>query len=151
MPRPLLCCVDDSETARAAARYARDLSRRLSLELVLVHVAGTADAPGTSAAPGGHARLADAQREEGEEALARAARDAGVGEARRRLEFGSVVGRLLAVAVDEDAEMIVLGSRGRGRMRAAALGSVAAETATKAPCPVLVVSPAAAERAGLAS
>ncbi len=151
VPRPLLCCVDDSETARAAARYARDLSRRLSLELVLVHVAGTADAPGTSAAPGGHARLADAQREEGEEALARAARDAGVGEARRRLEFGSVVGRLLAVAVDEDAEMIVLGSRGRGRMRAAALGSVAAETATKAPCPVLVVSPAAAERAGLAS
>lgn len=149
MPRPLLCCVDDSDTAHAAARYARELSRRLSLELVLVHVAGTAAAPGTSAAPGGHARLVEAQRDEGEETLARAARDAGVGDARRRLEFGSVVDRLVAVAAEEEAEMIVLGSRGRGRMRAAALGSVAAETATKAPCPVLVVSPAAAERAGL--
>ncbi|MGH3112136.1 MAG: universal stress protein [Gaiellaceae bacterium] len=51
--------------------------------------------------------------------------------------------------MDEDAEMIVVGSRGRGRMRAAALGSVAAETATRAPCPVVVLSPAAAERASL--
>ena len=149
MPKPLLCCVDDSDTARAAARYARDLSSPLSLELVLVHVAGTAAAPGASAAPGGHARLVEAQKEEGEEVLARAARDAGVGDARRRLEFGSVVDRLLAVAAEEEAEMIVLGSRGRGRMRAAALGSVAAEVATKAPCPVLVISPAAAERAGV--
>ena len=149
MPKPLLCCVDDSDTARAAARYARDLSSPLSLELVLVHVAGTAAAPGASAAPGGHARLVEAQKEEGEEVLARAARDAGVGDARRRLEFGSVVDRLLAVAAEEEAEMIVLGSRGRGRMRAAALGSAAAEVATKAPCPVLVISPAAAERAGV--
>jgi nucleotide-binding universal stress UspA family protein len=60
-----------------------------------------------------------------------------------------VVDGLLSVAAEEEAEMIVLGSRGRGRMRAAALGSVAAETATKAPCPVLVVSPAAAERVGV--
>jgi nucleotide-binding universal stress UspA family protein len=142
----MLCCVDDSETAHAAARYARDLSRRLSLELVLVHVVGTPSAPGTSAAPAGRARLEEAKREEGEEVLARAAREAGVEDVRRRLEFGSVVDRLLAAAADEEAEMLVLGSRGHGRLRAAALGSVAAETAAKAPCPVLIVSPEATNR-----
>lgn len=41
----------------------------------------------------------------------------------------------------EGAELLVIGSRGRGAMRSALLGSVALHCATHAPCPVLVVHP----------
>lgn len=41
----------------------------------------------------------------------------------------------------EGADLLVLGSRGRGAMRSALLGSVALHCITSAPCPVLVVHP----------
>ncbi|MCW2704949.1 MAG: UspA domain protein [Blastococcus sp.] len=41
----------------------------------------------------------------------------------------------------EHADLLVVGSRGRGAMRSALLGSVALHCATHAPCPVLVVHP----------
>ena len=45
----------------------------------------------------------------------------------------------------EGAELLVVGSRGRGAMRSALLGSVALHCATHAPCPVLVVHPVPAD------
>lgn len=44
------------------------------------------------------------------------------------------------IAEQEDAELIVLGSRGHGPVRAALQGSVSAGVAANAPCPVVVVS-----------
>lgn len=44
----------------------------------------------------------------------------------------------------EGAELLVVGSRGRGAMRSALLGSVALHCVTHAPCPVVVVHPAPA-------
>jgi nucleotide-binding universal stress UspA family protein len=41
----------------------------------------------------------------------------------------------------EHADLLVVGSRGRGAMRSALLGSVALHCATHAPCPVVVVHP----------
>ena len=45
----------------------------------------------------------------------------------------------------DGAELLVVGSRGRGPMRSAVLGSVALHCISTAPCPVLVVHPAPAE------
>lgn len=45
----------------------------------------------------------------------------------------------------EGAALLVVGSRGRGAMRSALLGSVALHCATHAPCPVVVVHPTAAD------
>jgi nucleotide-binding universal stress UspA family protein len=45
-----------------------------------------------------------------------------------------------------DADLLVVGSRGRGAVRSALLGSVALHCVTHAPCPVVVVHPAAVGR-----
>jgi nucleotide-binding universal stress UspA family protein len=49
--------------------------------------------------------------------------------------------RLADLADDEDAELIVVGSRGRGRFKASFLGSVSNSLVGVARCPVLVVPP----------
>jgi nucleotide-binding universal stress UspA family protein len=45
---------------------------------------------------------------------------------------------IVATAAEIHADLVVTGSRGRGPLRSMLLGSVAAEVATRAPCPVLV-------------
>ncbi|MGY1829331.1 universal stress protein [Geodermatophilus sp. SYSU D01180] len=49
------------------------------------------------------------------------------------------------VALAEGADLLVLGSRGRGGVRSTLLGSVALHCAAHAPCPVVVVHPGAVE------
>lgn len=50
---------------------------------------------------------------------------------------------ILAVARDIHADLIVTGSRGRGRVERALLGSVSSELVHQAPCDALVVHPRA--------
>jgi nucleotide-binding universal stress UspA family protein len=52
--------------------------------------------------------------------------------------------RLADLADEEGAELIVVGSRGRGAFKAAFLGSVSTSLIGVARCPVLVVPPGAA-------
>ncbi len=52
------------------------------------------------------------------------------------------------VARAEDAGLLVVGSRGRGAIRSALLGSVALHCAAHAPCPVVVVHPGTPAAAG---
>lgn len=58
------------------------------------------------------------------------------------VEIVVVLGRPASLIVDQartmPADLLVLGSRGRGAVTAALLGSVVAETVDRAPCPVLV-------------
>jgi nucleotide-binding universal stress UspA family protein len=58
-------------------------------------------------------------------------------------------GRPVAALLDaaEGADLLVVGSRGRGAVRSALLGSVALHCATNAPCPVLVAHAAPARAA----
>jgi nucleotide-binding universal stress UspA family protein len=138
---PLLCCVDDSDGARAAVRVAKTLARKLALELVLVHVEPPADLAGVSAAPAGHERLVEEELEDGTALVARLARETGVEDAGRRVEVGPTAKAIVAICEKERAELVVLGSHGRAGFRAAVLGSVSGEVAAAAPCPCLVVPP----------
>ena len=54
--------------------------------------------------------------------------------------FGAAGAALLDLA--ERADLVVVGSRGRGLVRRVVLGSVAAEVSRHAVCPVVVVRPA---------
>ena len=58
----------------------------------------------------------------------------------QRAEFGSPF-EVLARVIDEHADPLVVGTRGRGAMRSVLLGSVAHEMLAVSPCPVVVVSP----------
>ena len=59
------------------------------------------------------------------------------------IEMGDPVHELRERANREHARLLVVGSRGRGPIRQAFLGSVSAALAASAPCPVLVVPPTA--------
>lgn len=54
---------------------------------------------------------------------------------------GNAVDVLVRAAEKEDAELLVVGSRGRGGFKNLLLGSVSQQCATHAKCPVVVVHP----------
>jgi nucleotide-binding universal stress UspA family protein len=56
---------------------------------------------------------------------------------------GNEPGALLTLAREEDAALIVVGSRGLGAVRSALLGSFSRSVLADAPCPVVVVPPGA--------
>jgi nucleotide-binding universal stress UspA family protein len=142
---PVLCCLDDSDGARAAFAVARELAAKLGLELVLVHVEPPTAAPGVSAAPAGAARLREEELREGEHLLERLGGEAGlVPMPRLRTVVGNAASCIVSMCEEERAEFVVLGSRGRGGLPSALLGSVSSAVAARAPCPCVIVPPGAA-------
>jgi nucleotide-binding universal stress UspA family protein len=156
MGRAIVCGVDGSADSQAALGVAARLAEQLQARLVLAHVAEIALVPysavgGMGAGGGGIAPqpMTLATRHDQEEAGARLleqiAAEHGLLDADRRVVVGFPAERLADLADDEDAELIVVGSRGRGRFKAAFLGSVSNSLVGVARCPVLIVPPGAAE------
>jgi nucleotide-binding universal stress UspA family protein len=140
----LVCGIDDSRRGRDAARCANAIADRLAARLVLVHVAQVPVVPGASRVPHGRQQLRDCAVSEARRLLARIAMEAGCSEAEQRVEIGEPVRRLIAIAEEREALILVIGSRGRGALGAALLGSVSLRLCRQASCPVLVVPPGAA-------
>jgi len=142
----IVCGIDGSRDARVALRLAAQLSSQLGVQLVVAHVV---QPPVPSPGLGPTARqLAevplDALLAAGEALVEKILDEEQLRDAKRRVVFGFPADRLADVADDEAAELIVVGSRGRGSFKAALLGSVSNDVIGVARCPVLVVPPAAA-------
>ena len=155
----IVCGVDGSADSQAALGVAARLAERLEARLVLAHVAEVPVAPYAAIGGMGAGRIApqpktlatrDDQEKAGARLLEQIATEHGLGDAERRVVVGFPAERLADLADDEDAELIVVGSRGRGRFKAAFLGSVSISLVGAARCPVLIVPPGAAERSDLA-
>jgi nucleotide-binding universal stress UspA family protein len=151
MARTIVCGVDGSHDSRAALNVAADLADRLGTRLVLAHAVEYARSPYEVAAPlGGLAPQVDVsarydtQEEDGKRLLDQVAYQSGLQQAERRVVIGDPAERLAELADDEGAELIVVGSRGRGAFKAAFLGSVSNSLVGVARCPVLIVPPGAA-------
>ncbi len=146
MPR-LVCCVDDSDGARAGLAVASRLANALGFELLVLHVEPATELPGVSAAAGGQARLREEELDDARRLLDELAREAGLGaDVTLHAEIGDPVERILAACADESVQLVVLGSHGRRGVKAALLGSVSRDVAARAPCPCLIVPPQAADR-----
>ncbi|NOV16999.1 universal stress protein [Ensifer adhaerens] len=73
------------------------------------------------------------------EDAAESARSIGAGDVDTRVEPGDYAETILAVAKEIDADMIVVGSRGLGRLRGMLVGSVSQKIIQHAHCSVLIV------------
>ena len=128
MAGSIICGVDDSESAKRAARVARGLSSKLGLGLVFVCVVeDRAPEPKTGAIAERLERISSGATEV----------DCGAG---WLVDIGHPADQLVAAATAERASMIVVGSTGP---RSSLLGSISAEVSRRAPCPVVVVPPGA--------
>ena len=153
MNASIVCGIDGSVDSQAALAYAQRLASRLGTRLILAHVAELAHIPYAAAAPfGGSAgRMAvaegiDSKKEAAERLLEEVAAAAGLADVERRAAVGLPAERLADLADEEDAELIVVGSRGRGAFKAAFLGSVSNSLVGVARCPVVIVPTGATER-----
>jgi nucleotide-binding universal stress UspA family protein len=145
MNRTILCAVDGSPDACKALRYAGRLAGQLRAGLLAVHVVHATLPPTGFELSGrlmGGIDLND-QFAAGERLLAAMVEDEGLEDAEQIVVFGFPAERLADLADEHDAELIVVGSRGRGALKSAFLGSVSHDLIGVARCPVLVVPPGA--------
>ena len=138
--RKILLATDLSEASSSATEEAFDLAGRLGAALLIVSIID----PGSLLLPGGRFRArVDQVREDREQAaqdLVERGREAGV-----PVSFlvwtGDPGDMIVSAAEAEHADMIVVGSHGRGAVGRLFLGSVSEHVVRHAPCPVLVVRP----------
>jgi nucleotide-binding universal stress UspA family protein len=143
-PTTILLATDGSREAALAATTAADLAKSTGSELHVVHVG---EIP-LVYHPERHAYRAEYEEHEKEaqqllEAEVARIKEAGASVAQSHLRLGRANVRaaeeILELAQSIDAGMIVMGSRGQGRLRRALLGSVSESVVRHAHCPVTIV------------
>ncbi len=132
----ILCGVDDSDDGRSALELAAELSDRLDARLVLAHVA---DGIPPTGANGDESVTTRANREGASRLVARLAAEHGVaGKAEQRSAVGDPAALLAQIAAEEAADVIIVGSRARRRLRRRLDSRLVRELETETPVPVLI-------------
>jgi nucleotide-binding universal stress UspA family protein len=143
-PTTILLATDGSKEAQLAATTAADLAKSTGSELHVVHVG---EIP-LVYHPERHAYRAEYEEHEKEaqqllEAEVARVKEAGATVAQSHLRLGRANSRadeeIVELAQGIDAGLIVMGSRGQGRLRRALVGSVSESVVRHAHCPVTIV------------
>jgi nucleotide-binding universal stress UspA family protein len=139
----IVCAVDFSDASRLALQEAAELAARFAGEVTLVHVEEPAPFTGADLLAAGSG-ASELHAGELERSLARwraeAARLSGR-PAHSQLLSGAPVAELVRFAEAHGADLVVVGTHGRGGLAHLVLGSVAEAVARRAPCPVLLARP----------
>lgn len=134
----ILLATDGSSHAQEALKYARDLALRHRAQVIVVHafapVPSYLGEPWGDQAAGRH--VAEGHRIA--ERVAEQLREAGVDLKVEVLE-GPPADAILRVADVRECDLIVMGSRGHGKLASLLLGSVSHRVAARACVPVLIV------------
>lgn len=141
----VLYATDFSPASLAAWPAARELTRVLGAELVVLHAV-----PPLTGPPEGYfaadifSRYWEGAREEAEAQIAKLVAEAQREnlKVRSRVDKGRAADQILQAAVEEQAGLVVVGTAGRSGLQQVFIGSVADEVLRRAPCPVLTVGPA---------
>jgi universal stress protein A len=143
----ILCATDFSDTAETAWEGACELARMLRAELILVHV--FTELPiYPEVAVIEVQRVWEEQRAWVEKELAdrvAAASRRGL-TARYLVKTGVAAEGIVDASTEAHADLIVIGTHGRTGLTRLVIGSVAERVVRLAPCPVLTIKPAAADR-----
>lgn len=139
----ILLATDFSEPSSAALEYAKALARAFSARIHVLHVLEDLAAHAwttevyVAALPGVHDEMEKQARERLEAIFT--PEDATAFRARIELRTGSPFVEIVRYAREENIDLIVLGTHGRGPIAHMLLGSVAERVVRKSPCPVLTV------------
>jgi nucleotide-binding universal stress UspA family protein len=134
--KTIAVATDMSEAGSAAVSYAQGISKTYASTLILMHVidplayAFPEGAPGSlNANQAARAELSKLEEE---------ARQHGI-PVHSVLESGVVYERILQSVLDHDADLLILGTRGKTEAGRMALGTVARQLLARATCPILTV------------
>ena len=140
--KQILIATDGSPSAQEAVDVGLELAKEQGADVTFVHVTPAEEIRGGRG--GAHALTQREEIDESETALkdaGEAAEAAGISYALERFA-GETVDTIVALAESKDADMIVLGNRGRNAVASALLGSVSQGVLHEAKRPVLVVKTA---------
>ncbi len=141
--RRILVPTDFSGCALPAVRYGAELASKLAAELILLHVVPDAVLALPDAVMPTPTPLADldALTEAGKTGLANliAAEKLTALHPRCEVRIGSPAAEIVAAATALHADLVCVGTHGRGGLARVLLGSVAEHVLRQAPCPVLTV------------
>jgi nucleotide-binding universal stress UspA family protein len=138
--RSLLVAVDGSEFSDKAVRYACAMGPSLGAEVVLLHVV-----PMLVSATPYHDTVSDqpflALQKVGEDILAKA-KEIAVAlkcEVTELISHGDPANKIVDIATERNADLIIMGSRGVSGIKRLFVGSISDKVMNQAPCPVMIV------------
>ena len=146
--RRIVCATDFSEPSQEALRYATSLASRANARLDVLYVLDWPDGERPHHPPFDVPEYRRYLQDEGmrqlRAAVPAAARD--WCEVRETVAVGRPWREILRVAAEVEADLIVLGTHGRGAFDRVLFGSTASHVVRQAACPVLTVRPMAAQK-----
>lgn len=138
----ILVATDFSEHSKLAWKYGLALASQFGSELLLVHVMEPPDIL-SQLPPSGEAyfpaNMVQLQEQHAQQQFQEMLPEAGNKNVRTLLKTGSPFVEIVTTAREEQADLIIVGTHGRGFLAHVLMGSVAERVARKAPCPVLTV------------
>jgi nucleotide-binding universal stress UspA family protein len=139
MFKKILLAVDGSDHALRAAKVAGDLARSMKSQKLRIVVAF--DPIPTYLGEPNREKVIQARLKEAQRILQQAQKAVGKVPAEIHTELieGSIAEAIINVATTRKSDVIVMGSRGRGRLAGALLGSTSQAVVCHASCPVLLV------------
>ncbi len=135
----ILLAVDGSDHALHAARIAADMARGMKPKEFRIVIAYDS-IPMYLGEPNMQFAI-DSRKKDAEEILNNTLKEVGQipGEIHTELLEGDPASAIIDVATIRKSEIIVMGSRGLGRLAGLVLGSTSQKVVAHAPCPVLIV------------
>ncbi len=141
--KKILVPIDGSDASLKAARYAVRIAKQEKAQIICIHAIGTPVYISEYAYPHllpSYFEQAKKLAEGGFKSVAEIAEKEGIDiETQIIIDVASVVDSIVKYASDKNADLIVIGTRGRTGLKRFLIGSVANGVVEHAHCPVLVV------------
>ncbi|MCQ8892536.1 MAG: universal stress protein [Candidatus Methanosuratincola sp.] len=139
--KKILAPVDGSPATRMVIEWACHFAKTFGSELLLLHVVSIPPVSDVGGIQVAAKELEEAGQSILNSAVKAAEERSVVPTAILDFSVGNAGMRIVQLAKEKSADMIVIGARGQSRIRALLMGSVANSVVNNAPCPVFVVRP----------
>jgi universal stress protein A len=139
--RKILAPTDLSDLSCVGVRYAMEMARDLSAEVIVLHVVPVGEDWVPTRPQSGTVRdlLSNETAALDKFLTDKLGDELNLVEIRKRVEFGAAMTNIVEMAEREKVDMIIMATHGRTGLSHILLGSVAEKIVARASCPVLVI------------